>query len=499
MKKSYYAVIVVLAGFLIAQVIAVFHVHVSCSSLYESLIAVDESGYLAVPNLHVIPSLKYVRSAFNGGLFFSLSVGVCLSLFAFAAAWFWDRCLSRNRRDLIFFVAIWLVFIVIVNSRGFSVIAFTFFFIIPPSVFWITLKLIPDSRRKPKWPNLVIHFITILILSIILLPQMKIDLFITFRDNFLLSSAVGKTINEFYYKNSLYATEAFRSRQQKLIKTCILSSISDVSRARQIENILLKRDFLIVEKEMPVDLIIKKTETGFDFMDKDRLVIKTTEKEFYSDPDKILKQFFEATDTNALFRLFTLFSIAFVSFIVFYTGCYAFFSFILGLLLNKVYSPIIAGIFCILVGLATIMSLRPDVTKSFNADDLAAVLESNNTHERMAALKFVLEEQININEIVGNETILKSPRIPERYWFANALRFSKGRESYQALIALLDDSYFNVVCRAFYTLGRRGDSNYKSATVQEIMKRIKNSHNWYEQWYAYKALRKLGWSQTKSK
>jgi HEAT repeat protein len=47
---------------------------------------------------------------------------------------------------------------------------------------------------------------------------------------------------------------------------------------------------------------------------------------------------------------------------------------------------------------------------------------------------------------------------------------------------------------AFYGLGQRGDWR----AVSEILKRIKTSDHWYNQWYAYKALRALGWKQKKS-
>jgi hypothetical protein len=48
---------------------------------------------------------------------------------------------------------------------------------------------------------------------------------------------------------------------------------------------------------------------------------------------------------------------------------------------------------------------------------------------------------------------------------------------------------------AFHGLGRRGDSR----GVSEILTRIKTSDHWYNQWYAYKALRGLGWKQRKSR
>jgi len=88
-----------------------------------------------------------------------------------------------------------------------------------------------------------------------------------------------------------------------------------------------------------------------------------------------------------------------------------------------------------------------------------------------------------------------SPHIAERYWLARALGVSRQSETYDDLIAFLDDPSPNVVSMAFYALGKRGDRR----AIKEIMTRIEASDNWYNQWYAYKALRKLGWKQNRSK
>ena len=90
--------------------------------------------------------------------------------------------------------------------------------------------------------------------------------------------------------------------------------------------------------------------------------------------------------------------------------------------------------------------------------------------------------------------MLTSPHISERYWLARALGASRKEETYKELSLLLDDSHSNVVSMAFYALGRRGDKN----AIIEILNRIRLSGDWYNQWYAYKALRALGWKQTES-
>ena len=50
----------------------------------------------------------------------------------------------------------------------------------------------------------------------------------------------------------------------------------------------------------------------------------------------------------------------------------------------------------------------------------------------------------------------------------------------------------NVVSMAYWSLGLRGDRS----AAGEILKRLPLSEDWYNQWYAYNALRNLGWKQT---
>jgi hypothetical protein len=47
---------------------------------------------------------------------------------------------------------------------------------------------------------------------------------------------------------------------------------------------------------------------------------------------------------------------------------------------------------------------------------------------------------------------------------------------------------------AYHALGRRGDRR----AIPEILYRIRISPNWYEQGYAYRALKALGWVQSRT-
>jgi len=133
--------------------------------------------------------------------------------------------------------------------------------------------------------------------------------------------------------------------------------------------------------------------------------------------------------------------------------------------------------------------------RKLEVEDLAKALESERWQGRVAALKIIQQKGMEVSDFQAYQGMRPSPHIPERYWFVRALGVSRQSETYEDLLTFLDDPHPNVVCMAFYALGRRGDKR----AVSEITKRIETSDHWYNQWYAYKALRALGWRQWKSK
>jgi HEAT repeat protein len=147
-----------------------------------------------------------------------------------------------------------------------------------------------------------------------------------------------------------------------------------------------------------------------------------------------------------------------------------------------------------LVGIATLAYFHFSKVENINWKDLAEALVSNRWQKRVAALKMIDRKGIEIGRFKAYEKILESPYIAERYWLARALGVSRQPETYKQLLLSLDDQNTNVVCMALYSLGRRGNIE----AVKKIMNVLETSNHWYEQWYAYKALRNLGWSQTRS-
>jgi hypothetical protein len=494
-QQVFFALKAVLMGLVVSQVLSTLHVYMSNIELYQITTAISKAGYLAIPNQQVGPSLQAIGPAFWGGVFFTFTVGACLSIFSFAAAWIWDRIFSRNKVFFILLLALWLGSLVAANSHGPSLMVTSYFLFIPPVVFSVSLKYLPDLHEQNLRFKIIVHFVSFTILALLFSNRINMDVFLSIRDNLLLSNPVGRRVNNFYYDYSLYAAQVFKSPDQKILRTCDLSLIDDKHLAKRLENRLLSHDYLVLDKEMPVDLKIARTKNGLVLMNKNRTILRTTPEMFFRNPEKILRQFSEKIDKHIFLRRFTFISLLFLSSLTLYCSLCTPFYLVSRFFLSPSSSSIATGILCCLIGLVLLLPSHFEKAMRINTVDLAEALESDNWHQRVVALKVVLKKGIEIGDFPAHTRMLVSPHIPERYWLARALSVSRDPNTYQELIELLDDSQFNVVYMALYALGKRGDRQ----AISEILQVIETSDNWYNQWYAYRALRNLGWKQTKSK
>jgi len=495
MNRCSYAARVLLLGLFAAQVIAFIQVYLSNADLYRTLVAIKQAGYLPIPNQRTMYSLQEFGPAFFGGLFFTLSVGAGLSLLSLAAVWVWDRLLHRNKFLLIPFLMLWMGCLLVVNLRGFCPMVTLYFLVIPPVVFVATLRWMPEQASQRVWLNRMIHFIPITLLAVLWTSQMDRHLFLDLRDNLLLSNPLGTRINDFYYGYTLYPAEAFKSVDQKMLKTCSLENIQKESLVRSMERQLLNYDYLHVGGDAEVDLNIAQEGSILLFDNRGRTILRTAAKDFFSRPGTVLKEFSLTTDRHAFFRHFTLFSLLIGFPITLYVILYALFHLISCLFLDVRISSVIASILCFSVGITLLVIFHQSRVRKMEVEDLTEALESKRWQKRVAALKIIQQKGIEVGDFQAYQGMLRSPHIPERYWLVRALGVSKQSETYKDLLAFLDDPHPNVVCMAFYALGRRRDKR----AVSEIIKRIETSDDWYNQWYAYKALRTLGWRQRKSK
>lgn len=486
---------VLLVGLCAAQVLATTQVFLSNTHLYQDLIAMRDAGYLVIPNQRVMPNLTGFGPAFFGGLFFTLSAGAGLSLLSLGAAWVWDRLLCRKKTVLILFMLLWTGGLLPVNRHGLCPLMSAYFLVIPPLVFVAALRWMPSQARQGDWFSRIVLFGPVLVLALLWIPQMNTHLFTDLRDNLLLSNPLGRKINDFYYAYTLYPAEVFKSFEQKTLRTCSLEGIRERSARQALERVLISYDCLPIAGNVAVDLNITGKGNTLVFEHRGRTILRTAAEEFYANPGAALQEFSSRTDRHGFFRHFTFFSLLMGFPLGLYLCLYAVIHLVSCLFLDKSTSRVTTSVVCFLICAVLFFVFSHRRVTEIDLKDVFQALESEHWQERVAALKLIEKRGMEIGDSQAYQRMLKSPHIPERYWLARALGVSRRPETYKDLLAFLDDPHHNVVCMAFYALGQRGDSR----AVKEILKRIEISDDWYSQWYAYKALRCLGWKQTRSK
>ena len=490
--NSLYPFSSLLIGLVLAQMLATVQVYLSNKDLHDSLLAIKDAGYLTIPNSHVMGQLHKMAPAFFGGLFFSFSIGAGISFLALALAWIWDRIFYRKAFLLYLFLLLWLVCLTALNFHGFKLFVTLYALVIPPVVFLAALKSMSYLHRQNSRSNEIIHMIPVIVLALLLVWQIDSRMFTDFRDIYLFSNPVGSKINKFYYKYTLYPAEVFKSLNQKILKTGMIESEkSNVVRALQ--NILLNNDYIPIKSDSDADLKVVSIEDDYIFKNHGSPVLRISSKEFFTDPRKVIIEFEQKSDTWALFRQITLISLLTGFPLAVYVIVQGVISILFGFFFNLRTSSLIASALCFVLCLFFIVSFQLNRGRDITEDNLVNSLNSNRWQNRVAALKFIDKNGLEVKEFEAYPELLKSAYAAERYWLVRTLANSRRAETYRDLLNFLNDTHPNVFSMALYALGKRGNKE----AIGRIMQIIEASDDWYHQWYAYKALRALGWRQTK--
>jgi hypothetical protein len=493
-NKYLYVFKTILLGLLTTQVIGKVHVYLSNKALYNSMQMVQKAGYLAVPNEHVWGALQGFGSAIGGGLFFTLSVGTGLSVVALICVWAWDRLFGRRKAPLFIYLPRWLTSRGAVNINGFSGLATVYMSIIPLLVFLAAHHWLPPGQEQGARFNRIAYLGVPVFLLLVFLPLAKKSIFLDIRDTVLLSNPIGSKITGFYYDYTLYAAQAFKSLDQKTIRTGRLTLTENESHRPAIENIFLSHDYLLIDSDGPVDLSVIEQDGKLLFYNRDRVILTTTLQEFAAKPSSSLEQFSQKTDRLGLLRLVAFASMAIGAPLCLYIILHGVFFLLLALFMNPGRAYFSAVLLCMFAGIAIALPLYGIKPQTVNEDNLNAILDSRRWQERVAALRYISTKGLSNEQVAEDyQNWLASPHIAERYWYVRGLGINKNPAAGKALMTALNDPSTNVVCMAYYSLGRRGDGKL----LAEIKSRMENADKWYEQFYAYRAIRALGWQQVK--
>ncbi len=481
----------ILMGLLATHAIATIQVYLSNIELYRTVTTMMDSGYLPIPNTHLLPTLREFGPAFWGALFFTLSIGTGLSILSVACAWIWDRLFKRGRTSLIFLMIIWCGLLVLMNSQGFSLMVTLYFLLVPYVTFFFTLRWIPGQLGERVWVKRLCFIFPIAALTVTWASCASNTLFIDIRDYLLLSNSIGQKVDAFYYRYTLYPAEVFKPLEQKTLKSCRLVNFRDPANVKQVERVLINRDYLPLEPGIKVNLEIFESDNQLVFKQRGKTILQTTTKDFFSQPRKIFRQFSLVIDPFRFFRLATMISI-FLGFPVFlYMVVFSFVLFILRFFMNRIASFMLTACSCFIIGLALLVPVYLGRANIPDDLDMTKGLRSDRWQTRVFVLRTIVQERLEIQNIGAYQQSQTSPYIPERYWLALVLGISKDPKTYKDLLALAVDPHPNVVSMAFRSLGQRGDGR----AIQYVLTLLEESNHWYNQWYAYETLKRLGWRQ----
>lgn len=490
----------IVSGLLTAQTIATLFVYLSNQRLYAAAQAVQKAGYLPMPAGQAMASLNHFESAFWGGLFFTLSIGIGLTLITWASIRI-GHLLIRQFPVTKWYVAtllgaVWMGVLCYVNLKALVLFPSLFCLLVPICAGWSTIKCL--SRHPNPKPNLwYIPVIILVILTSLWATQLNQRLFTSIRDHVLLSNPVGRSVNNFYYRYTLYAAETFKSFSQKTIRTCIFEESKNNQHVKELELHLAQRDVLLVPFVDKPDVVIAfpdEKRVKLKFMGDE--VLETTYDLFIKDTNTILKRFSEATRYHSNFARATFFGLLIGFPVLLYIIVYGLLCFVSGWLIKRnQLIIIISSTLCLLIGILLFLPMLSAEPVTITRNIINQELASEQWSRRVAALRYIENQKLEIARYPAYEKILNSRLVVERYWLARAMAKSRAASTHYQLLTMLKDPHPNVVCQAFFSLG----SQRRRQSIKPVKEQLMNTDHWYAQWYGYRALRSLGWHQMLSK
>jgi hypothetical protein len=274
-----------------------------------------------------------------------------------------------------------------------------------------------------------------------------------------------------------------------LIKTVAWSDAD--ARHADVKRELIRHDYLPMDSGVDADLGLRVEGNRMVFTRNGQTVLETTTDRFLPDPRGMMAEISTRTDRWSPFRAFTFYGVLLAFPIALYVLLFAGLRLAFGLVAGERRADVLCAAACCLIGLGILAHFHFSRPAPPRPDELAAALGRPMWQARVSALKEIRERKLDVCAYPGYEAMLRSPYPQERYWLALALAASPSPPASADLIRLLDDPHINVRTQALEALGQRKDRG----AARQILRHLKTSPDWYDQLYAYKALRALGWSQ----
>ncbi len=474
------------AGLLAAQIIAFFHVRHSNLLTLEQMRQITAAGYLPVPFGEAAAKLGHWGSAFWGGLFFTLSIGAGLAIATWATVNAWKNTFGRSRIFALAAVTAWAALVVWLNLGGFTGPG-TLYAVLIPAV-TATAAIRQRARINPGLPWLLTPLV---VLTGLWYSQMNSQLFINIRDYLLLSNPAGRMINDFYYNYTMYPARSFKNFQQQTVRTCYLEN--SAGGLAGLRRVLVGNDIIPIAGRDAAQMLISLPDRQLWLTSPSGARVVVLWQEFIRHPRKFISKFSSAADHLSRFRTVTFYGLLIGFPVMLYLTVFNTVMRLMHGLAGRSRAQPLAALFCLLLGCALLWPVFTGTRAAGRLDgrQLASAIAGDNWHLRLAALRQIADNRLEISSFPRYRRLCKEGRIVERYWLAKALGVSRSPATLQDLYRMLGDPHPNVVCQVLAALAERNDK----AALAPIMAKLTSTGHWYVQYYAYKALRRLGWKQ----
>ncbi len=322
----------------------------------------------------------------------------------------------------------------------------------------------------------------------------KDHMFSRVRDSFIFSNTLGQTINEFYYKYTLYSAETLNSPMQKQIKPCWIDP--KIKEKSKLKKILFRYGWLTTNKIISNELVIKQNfQSRLDFIHNNKLLFRASPENFLKAPEKYLIQYSSILDSKKVLR--TLCSIGLmpgIPIIIFFLVYSIIFLLFLSTNSARRSNLISNTITCfLLIGL--LFYLNPEILKKPEQASVRNMLFSSEARERIQGLRLIYTEKYTIKNFNYIVSQLMQGDATEKYWLANVLGMEKTKENTKTLKTLINDDSMNVRYAAIRALSEIDSSKKALKIFKQIInnsnsKKNLNHDHWYVQYHAYNAYRK---------
>jgi len=479
---------ITLWGLCISQIIATIYMVYCNQQMATRISCLKESGYLIVPNIHVLPELSSLQTAFIGGLFFTGTIGLGMIGLALLLSWHWTQKQSKNKYAVRFLLILWVIVILAVSYNGWNLLSWYTLLLMPALIFFC-LK----NQKKTLHHPIFFWCLPIVFLIIVFFVENRSVSFVSIRDHLLLSNSIGQKLNDWYYQYTLYPGEVIKPLSLKQQKICYIDSdpFTQKKKLDAIKQKCIFYDYLVVPDRDMADIVIEINSSDISLFSGNRRVIQTDIDQFLRTPKKIFADFSKQTDNNEFFRMCILLSLILAAPILSYiiTMKVSF------LVLRFLYIP---DNFCqwltpciVFTLICMIIFQLPHKTEVKSSKNWQQKFQSAyDQHDWRTATTLLKEKDLIHTETIDKLALnwLNETEHPVlKYWL---IRFLVDVSEARVLfVRCLNDPQLNVVCQALYALGHQGDR----ALISTIRERIQTSTHWYIQMYAYRALKRLGW------